>query len=105
MCPFVMHLMLSSMNYFLADFVFHIFLDGGIKPLYRKRKTYYNYNRCQYDSLYKRRKFFDRSSIVTFDRGISSASVSNSPEKVMNGDKSSSAAKSHGGASLLQLFY
>ena len=85
--------------------MFHIFLDGGIKPLHRKRKTYYNYDRCQYDTLYKKRKFFDHSSIVTSDGGISSESVSNSPEKVMNGDKSSSVAMSQGGASLLQLSY
>ncbi|XP_017984879.1 PREDICTED: telomere repeat-binding protein 3 [Theobroma cacao] len=70
---------------------------AGIKPLYRKRKTCYNYDRCQYDTLYKRRKFSDRSSIVTSDGGNSSESVSNSPGKVMNGDKSSSAALSHGG--------
>ncbi|OMO59033.1 hypothetical protein CCACVL1_25149 [Corchorus capsularis] len=79
----------------LKDFE-HCRADGGIKRLYRKRKTY-NYDRCQYDTLYKRRKFFDRSSIVTSDGGISSESVSNSPEKVMNGDKSSSSAMSHGG--------
>ncbi|XVE69206.1 hypothetical protein DITRI_Ditri09bG0133200 [Diplodiscus trichospermus] len=81
----------------LQDFE-HPRAGGGIKPPYRKRKVYHNYDRCQYDSLCKRRKFFDRSSIVTYDGGISSESVSNSPEKVMNGDKSSSAATSHGGA-------
>lgn len=95
--------MLMFMNYSLADFCFWDTL--GIKPLYRKRKTCYNYDRCQYDTLYKRRKFSDRSSIVTSDGGNSSESVSNSPGKVMNGDKSSSAALSHGGASQLQLSY
>ncbi|XWS56591.1 hypothetical protein CRYUN_Cryun09bG0099000 [Craigia yunnanensis] len=80
----------------LKDFE-HSRADGGIKPLHRKRKTYYNYDRCQYDILYKRRKFFDHSSIVTSDGGISSESVSNSPEKIMNGDKSSLVAMSHGG--------
>ncbi|XVF75319.1 hypothetical protein PTKIN_Ptkin13bG0177800 [Pterospermum kingtungense] len=77
----------------LKDFE-HSRSDGGMKPLHRKRKTYYNYDRCQYE---KRRKFFDHSSIVTSDGGISSESVSNSPEKVMNGDKSSSVAMLHGG--------
>lgn len=82
--------------------MFLIFLDRGIRPLYRKRKSYYNYDRCQYETLNKRRKFFDRSSIVNSDGGISSESVCNSPEKVADGDKGSSAAMSHGGASLLQ---
>ncbi|XVF23915.1 hypothetical protein REPUB_Repub13aG0081300 [Reevesia pubescens] len=86
----------------LKDFE-HSRADGGIKPLYRKRKTYYNYDRCQYDTLYKRRKFFDRSSIVTSDGGISSESVTNSPEKVMNGDKSSSAAMLHGACGVSSL--
>ena len=104
-CTFVtdvhLHLMLKFMNYSLADFVFHIFLDGGVKPLRHKRKSYYNYDRCQFDTLYKRRKFFDRRSIVTSDGGI--GSLSNSPEKVMNGDKSSSVAMSSAGAFPLQL--
>ncbi|XWS07748.1 hypothetical protein CRYUN_Cryun41cG0017100 [Craigia yunnanensis] len=86
----------------LKDFE-HYRADGGIKPLYRKRKTYYNYDRCQYDSLHKRRKFFDHSSMVTSDGGISSESVSNSREKVMNGDKSSSAATSHGACGMSSL--
>ncbi|MBA0813805.1 hypothetical protein Gohar_027627, partial [Gossypium harknessii] len=79
----------------LKDFE-HSKADGGIRPLYRKRKSYYNYDRCQYETLYKRRKFFDRSSIVNSDGGISSESVCNSPEKVADGDKGSSAAMSHG---------
>ncbi|KAH1055430.1 hypothetical protein J1N35_033495 [Gossypium stocksii] len=56
---------------------------GGKRPLYRKRKTYYNYHRCQYDMLYKQRKIFDRKSITS------------SPEKDMNGDKCSTAAMSY----------
>ncbi|KAK8542229.1 hypothetical protein V6N13_137198 [Hibiscus sabdariffa] len=71
--------------------------DGGIRPLHRKRKTYYNYDKCQYGTLYKRRKLFDHSSIVTSDGGIGSGSVFNSPEKVKNENKSSSVAMSHGG--------
>ncbi|KAK8976644.1 hypothetical protein V6N11_057244 [Hibiscus sabdariffa] len=79
----------------LKDFE-HSKADGGMKPLYRKRKAYYNYDRHQYDTLCKRRKFFDRSSIVTSDGGISSESVCNSPEKVVDGDKGSSASMLHG---------
>ncbi|XP_012450568.1 telomere repeat-binding protein 4 [Gossypium raimondii] len=55
---------------------------GGKRPLYRKWKTYYNYHRYQYDTLYKQRKIFDRKSITS------------SPEKDMNGDKCSTAAMS-----------
>ncbi|KAE8683086.1 Telomeric DNA binding protein 1, putative isoform 2 [Hibiscus syriacus] len=74
----------------------HCKADGGMKPLYHKRKAYYNHDRYQYDVLYKRRKLFDRSSIVTSDGGISSESVCNSPQKVVDGDKGSSASMSHG---------
>ncbi|KAL4325794.1 hypothetical protein GQ457_11G009200 [Hibiscus cannabinus] len=72
--------------------------DGEIKPLHRKRKTYYNY-----DTLHKRRKLFDDSSIVTSDGGIGSGSVSNSPEKAKNENKSSSVAMSHGACEISSL--
>ncbi|KAE8712084.1 Telomeric DNA binding protein 1, putative isoform 2 [Hibiscus syriacus] len=78
----------------LKDFE-HSKADGGMSPPYRKRKTY-NYDRYHYNTHYKRRKFFDRSSIVTSDGGISSESVCNLPEKVADGDKGSSASMSHG---------
>ncbi|KAG4196346.1 hypothetical protein ERO13_A06G166400v2 [Gossypium hirsutum] len=55
---------------------------GGKRPLYCKRKTYYNYHRCQYDMLYKQRKIFDRKSVTSY------------PEKDMIGDKCSTAAMS-----------
>ncbi|KAE8702587.1 Telomeric DNA binding protein 1, putative isoform 2 [Hibiscus syriacus] len=77
----------------LKDFE-HFRADGGIKPLHRKRKTYYNYDKCQYDTLYKRRKLLDHSSIVTSDGGIGSKSVPNPPEKVKNESKSISVAMS-----------
>ncbi|XP_017620114.1 telomere repeat-binding protein 4-like isoform X2 [Gossypium arboreum] len=77
--------------------------DGGIKALHRKRKTYYNYDKCQYDTLYKRRKFFDCSSIVTSDGGIGSENVSNSPEKVTNENKCRSVAMSHGACEIASL--
>ncbi|MBA0867876.1 hypothetical protein Goshw_005355 [Gossypium schwendimanii] len=66
---------------------------GGKRPLYRKRKTYFNYHRYQYDTLYKQRKIFDRKSITS------------SPEKDMNGDKCSTAAMSDRGASPLQFLW
>lgn len=65
--------------------MFLVFLDGGIKPIYHKRKTLYSRERSQRDTLYKKRKLVDRSSVVTSDGGFSGESVSNSPD---NGDKS-----------------
>ncbi|XP_048326247.2 telomere repeat-binding protein 4 [Ziziphus jujuba] len=70
--------------------------DGGAKHLRYKRKTCYNHDRCHHDTLYKRRKLFDQRSVVTSDGGFSSESVSNSPEKAMNGDKSDSTGILHG---------
>ncbi|KAL5734682.1 hypothetical protein ACOSP7_032543 [Xanthoceras sorbifolium] len=64
--------------------------DGGLRPLHRKRKTCYNRERHHRDVLYKRRKFYDRSSVETFDGRFSCESVTNSPEKGRSGDKSSS---------------
>ncbi|TYG85008.1 hypothetical protein ES288_A13G018500v1 [Gossypium darwinii] len=77
--------------------------DGGIKALHRKQKTYYNYDKCQYDTLYKSRKFFDCSSIVTSDGGIGNENVSNSPEKVTNKNKCRSVAMSHGACEIASL--
>ncbi|CAN0909522.1 Telomere repeat-binding protein 3 [Linum grandiflorum] len=59
--------------------------DGGMtKPLYHKRKLACNYDRRQYDILYKRRKLSDRSLVIASDVGFSSESVCNSPEKGMS---------------------
>ncbi|KAF7816431.1 telomere repeat-binding protein 3-like [Senna tora] len=66
--------------------------DSGVKTHYRKRKTYYSFDRCQHSTLFKRKKLFDRGSIITSDGGFSSESVSNSPEKGMDGDHRSSSA-------------
>lgn len=72
-----------------------ISIDGGVKPTYHKRKIFYNRERSQRDTLCKRRKLADRSSIVTSDGGFSGESVSYSPEKGMNGDKSVPAGMLH----------
>ncbi|XP_038680220.1 telomere repeat-binding protein 4-like isoform X2 [Tripterygium wilfordii] len=61
---------------------------GGLKPfLCHKRKIYQNRGRCQYNSLYKRRKISDRSSVMISDGGFSSDSVSNSPDKGLKREK------------------
>ncbi|KAK2637484.1 hypothetical protein Ddye_032276 [Dipteronia dyeriana] len=62
--------------------------DGGMRPSHRKRKTCYNNEKCHRDVLYKWRRFYDRSSVETFDGGFSCESVTNSPEKGRNGNKS-----------------
>ena len=71
------------------------FADMGVKLLYRKRKTCYSFERSENKTRVKRRKFIDRVSGVTSDGGFSSESVSNSPEKGMDGDNPSSSAKLH----------
>ncbi|KAK1581150.1 hypothetical protein Q3G72_028087 [Acer saccharum] len=71
----------------LKDFE-HPRTDGGMRPSHRKRKTCYNHEKCHRDVLYKRRRFYDRSSVETFDGGFSCESVTNSPEKGRNRDKS-----------------
>ncbi|EXB65252.1 Telomere repeat-binding protein 4 [Morus notabilis] len=70
--------------------------DEGMKALYNKRKSCYNRDRCQHDTVYKRRKLFDRSSMVLSDGGFSSESVSNSPENGRKGDTSCSNGTIHG---------
>jgi hypothetical protein len=83
--------------YLIMKLMISAFVDGGLKPLYRKRKTFCSRERCHRDILFKRRKIFDQSSVVISDGGFSSESVSNSPEKGMTEDKTASAAMLHGG--------
>ncbi|XP_061357606.1 telomere repeat-binding protein 3-like isoform X2 [Gastrolobium bilobum] len=64
-------------------------------PLYRKRKTCHSFERSQYNTIVKRRKFFNRLSGVTCDGGFSSESVSNSPKKGTDGYNPGSSAKLH----------
>ncbi|KAK7276287.1 hypothetical protein RIF29_17425 [Crotalaria pallida] len=73
----------------------HSRTDEGVKPLYRKRKTYYSFERSRRGTLFKRKKYFGRGSVITSDGGFSSDSVSNSPDKGMNGDSPNSSAKLH----------
>uniref|UniRef100_A0A1J3GMA0 Telomere repeat-binding protein 3 n=1 Tax=Noccaea caerulescens TaxID=107243 RepID=A0A1J3GMA0_NOCCA len=55
--------------------------DAGVKNLYRKRKSCYGYNAWQRETIYRKRRSSDRSSVVTSDGGLSSGSVSKLPEK------------------------
>ncbi|KAJ9160136.1 hypothetical protein P3X46_025567 [Hevea brasiliensis] len=71
-------------------------LDGGMRPLYRKRKICNSHERYQHDTLYKRRKFSDHSLVVTSDGGFSSESVCNSPGNGINVDKNAPTTMFHG---------
>ncbi|XP_022139293.1 telomere repeat-binding protein 3 isoform X3 [Momordica charantia] len=66
-------------------------IDEETRNPFRKRKLYF-----QGDRLCKRRRFFDRSSMVNSDGGMSSESVTNSPEKIIHVDKTGLAAVLHG---------
>ncbi|KAJ0242468.1 Telomere repeat-binding protein 3 [Hirschfeldia incana] len=59
----------------------HYRADVGMKTLYRKRKSCYGYNAWQRETIYKRRRSPDRSSVITSDGGVSSGSVSKLSEK------------------------
>uniref|UniRef100_A0A6N2NCE3 Uncharacterized protein n=1 Tax=Salix viminalis TaxID=40686 RepID=A0A6N2NCE3_SALVM len=72
------------------------FLEGGMNSRYLKRKLSYSRERYQHNTFYKRRKFTDRSVVVTSDGGFSSESVCNSPDKNMTGDKNGAAIMFHG---------
>ncbi|XP_019419675.1 PREDICTED: telomere repeat-binding protein 3-like isoform X1 [Lupinus angustifolius] len=71
------------------------FADVDVKPLNHKRTASHGFETSQHNTLVKRRKFFDRVSQVTSDGGFSSESVSNSPEKGINGHNPSSSTKLH----------
>ncbi|XP_010558799.1 PREDICTED: telomere repeat-binding protein 3-like [Tarenaya hassleriana] len=59
----------------------HIRADGGLKAMYRKRKSCYGYNGWQHETIHKqRRRSSVRGSVVTYDGGLSSESVANSPD-------------------------
>lgn len=68
--------------------------NKGIRPLSRKRKTCYNFERSQCYTL-KRKKFFYRGSVVSPDEGFSSESVSDSPDKGISRNNCNSSAKLH----------
>jgi hypothetical protein len=73
----------------LAD----IFLDGRLKALYRKRKLCYGYNPWKRETIHRKRRLSDKGLVVNYDGGLSSESVSNSPEKGESENGDFSAAK------------
>ncbi|GAB2299823.1 hypothetical protein Dimus_033876 [Dionaea muscipula] len=74
-------------------------VDTGskVKHVHRIRKSCHEHERSQRDTPFKKRKLFDQSSIVTYDGGNSSESVSNLPDKDIDVTKISWAAKLHQG--------
>lgn len=94
MLHFLMRSMSMNLIVFFTDNNIE-FADVEAKPLFGKRKASYGFETSPDNTLVKRRKFFDRVSGVTSDEGFSSESVSNSPEKGIDGDNPSSSAKLH----------
>lgn len=68
--------------------------DGGPKHIYPSKRPSYEIDRSQRNTPFKKRRLLDRSSVVTYDGGISCESVSNSPEKkVIDDEKNASAGE------------
>ncbi|RID68429.1 hypothetical protein BRARA_C00585 [Brassica rapa] len=55
--------------------------DGCLKALYRKRKLCYGYNQWKHETIHRKRRLSDKGLVVTSDGGLSSESVTNSPQK------------------------
>uniref|UniRef100_A0A7C9ENB3 HTH myb-type domain-containing protein n=1 Tax=Opuntia streptacantha TaxID=393608 RepID=A0A7C9ENB3_OPUST len=66
---------------------------SAVKHVYHNKRSHYDLDKSQRNAPFKKRKLFDRSSVVTYDGGISCESVSNSPEKSTDGEKNASAGK------------
>ena len=62
-----------------------ICLDGCLKALYRKRKLCYGYNQWKHETIHRKRRLSDKGLVVTSDGGLSSESVTNSPQKGESG--------------------
>ncbi|KNA25070.1 hypothetical protein SOVF_009850 [Spinacia oleracea] len=71
--------------------------DGGSKQNYPCKRPSYEIDRSQRNTPFKKRRLLERSSVVTYDGGISCESVSNSPEKEIDVEKNLSAGKLHEG--------
>ncbi|EOA20136.1 hypothetical protein CARUB_v10000426mg [Capsella rubella] len=55
--------------------------DGHLKALYRKRKPSYGHNPWKRETVHRKRRLSDKGLVVNYDGGLSSESVSNSPQK------------------------
>lgn len=84
----------------LIKFFFLASSDGIAKHTQPSQRTYNEIEKSQ--RPLKKRILFHPSSVVTYDGGISSESVTNSPEKGIIDEKNALAAKLHEG---LFLYY
>ncbi|CAH8358564.1 unnamed protein product [Eruca vesicaria subsp. sativa] len=55
--------------------------DGCLKSLYRKRKLCHGYNPWKRETVHRKRRLSDKGLVVNSDGGLSSESVTNSPQK------------------------
>ncbi|KAL9231372.1 hypothetical protein vseg_006609 [Gypsophila vaccaria] len=72
--------------------------SGGVSKYdYVSKRPRYEIDMSQRNTPFKKRKLLDRSSIVTYNGGISCESVSNSPEKSRDDDMNALTGKLHDG--------
>nr|GMC98273.1 telomere repeat-binding protein 4-like [Ipomoea batatas] len=69
----------------------------AVKHSYRSRKIFHARERCHLETSSKRRKLCNRSFAIAYDQEASSESISNLPDKRINGDNSSSTVITHRG--------
>ncbi|KAJ4832134.1 hypothetical protein Tsubulata_038674 [Turnera subulata] len=70
--------------------------DGDFKPVYRKRKNYYKYQKSERIFPFKKRKHFSYSSPSNSDGGISGEFAMDSTKHSNDADASGSCFKMHG---------
>ncbi|GFZ14923.1 TRF-like 9 [Actinidia rufa] len=73
--------------------------DGGMKRVSCNRKVLHTSERAQREGPFKKRRLFDHSTGLVYNREGSSESISNSPEKGMKGDKIGSTVNKASGIS------
>lgn len=71
-------------------------VGGDLRPSCRNRKGYYKRQRSQMNIPFKKRKFFERSTVSNSDRWISYEGNSDSRQKNINRDALGSCLKMHG---------
>nr|XP_034920519.1 telomere repeat-binding protein 2-like isoform X3 [Populus alba] len=73
---------------------FDMFPDLKTKPLFRNERTIYSCQRSQKIFPFKKRKFFDQSTLPTFDGAFHCEDIFNSSNKRTNGNNMVSATES-----------
>jgi len=78
---------------FFFSFPFPASPGSAVKDVNHNKRSHYDLDRSQRNTPFKKRKLFDRSSVVTYDGGVSCESVSNSPEKSTDDEKNATGGK------------